>query len=325
VAEGDNDNDGLSNADEISRNTDPNNDDSDGDGLKDGEEVHLHHTNPGERDTDRDGLNDDAEIDNKTDPNEPDSDDDGLTDGDEAKIHLTDPNNGDTDGDGIGDGTEIGLGSNAVATDIPKPPDTPTPMPPNTPTPTNTPTNTPIPTASPTIQPTLTSTSSAPIIPIQNPDCLPYNPDNLSIINEGASGWLLTDGVSRMLILDNQTDAQNALALAQRHTEHCFIGRDNTRSNRLSYIVEYWDGSSGENTTISNEDCINYNENNLSIVDLGATGWRITDGFSAMLILDNLDDANDALLLTQTFSEQCFIGRGNNRDNRLSYIVEYWK
>jgi hypothetical protein len=71
-------------------------------------------------------------------------------------------------------------------------------------------------------------------------DCLPYDPDDLSIVDEGASGWLLTDGRSRMLVLDAEADAEAALALTRRHDSQCFIGRGNSRTNRSSYIVDYW-------------------------------------------------------------------------------------
>ncbi len=70
---------------------------------------------------------------------------------------------------------------------------------------------------------------------------MPYNPANLRIVNEGTSGWLLTDGVSRMLMLNDEADAKDALALAKRYTNQCFIGRDNTRPNRQDYIVDYWE------------------------------------------------------------------------------------
>jgi hypothetical protein len=43
-----------------------------------------------------------------------------------------------------------------------------------------------------------------------------------------------------MEILDNSSDAQAALQLAQQYSQQCFIGRDNSRSNRSEYIVEYW-------------------------------------------------------------------------------------
>ncbi len=156
-------------------------------------------------------------------------------------------------------------------------------------------------------------------------DCLNYNPKNLQIRNEGANGFLLTDGTSRMLMLDNAQDAANALALARRHTSHCFIGRNNNRPNREDFIVEYWKGSSGINTIMSNLDCISYNSGNLSIVDEGAGGFLLTDGNSRMLMLDNNGDAARAKLVAAGNTRQCFIGRNNNRPNRKTYIVEYWR
>lgn len=156
-------------------------------------------------------------------------------------------------------------------------------------------------------------------------DCLTYNPDNLKIVNEGASGWLLTDGRSRMLILDNEEDAKRALALAKRHTAHCFIGRDNTRPNRRTYVHEYWLGASDEVTVINGEDCISYNPATLRIVDEGASGWLLTDGSSRMAMYDNREDAEEGLKVARLNSKQCFIGRNNTRPNRRDYIVEYWK
>jgi beta-lactam-binding protein with PASTA domain len=167
--------------------------------------------------------------------------------------------------------------------------------------------------------------SPMPIPPVPTDDCLGYNPRALRIVNEGARGWLLTDGQSRMLMLDNQEDAKKALALARRHTRHCFIGRGNQRPNRKDYIVEYWMGNSGTQTSLGAEDCIAYNPSTLRIVDEGAQGWLLTDGRSRMLMLDNEEDARKALALAQNHTQQCFIGRNNQRPNRKDYIVEYWK
>jgi hypothetical protein len=160
---------------------------------------------------------------------------------------------------------------------------------------------------------------------IQPKDCLPYNPGDLRIVDEGASGWLLTDGRSRMLTLDNRTDAVNALALAQRHTQQCFIGRDNRRADRRTYIVDYWAGESGRATTISGEDCIGYSVAGLHLENEGDAGWLLTDGRSRMLMLDNPTDGNNALTLARAFTKQCYIGRGNHRSDRSQYIVEYWR
>jgi uncharacterized repeat protein (TIGR01451 family) len=79
-ANADPDNDGLTNTQEAAAGTNPNNPDTDGDGLKDGEEVNLWKTNPLLADTDGDGWNDDREIEEGTNPLDPDTDHDGLID-----------------------------------------------------------------------------------------------------------------------------------------------------------------------------------------------------------------------------------------------------
>ena len=155
-------------------------------------------------------------------------------------------------------------------------------------------------------------------------DCLSYNPENLTIVDEGSSGWLLTDGVSRMVMLDNEADARNALALARRHTAHCFLGRDTQRPNRSTYVNEFWLGDSGISTTMVNEDCIAYDPNNLAIIDENESGWLLTDGRSRMVMLDNETDARAMLAYAQGNDRQCFIGRGNSRSNRMGYIMDYW-
>ena len=109
--------------------SDPNNPDSDDDGLNDGEEdadqdgvLDEGETDPTNPDTDGDGLTDGTELgldsdldpDTTTDPTNPDSDDDGLTDGQEdvdgngaVDVGETDPNNPDSDGDECNDGKEV--------------------------------------------------------------------------------------------------------------------------------------------------------------------------------------------------------------------------
>ena len=88
--------DGVANLEEYNNFTDPNDPDTDGDGLDDGAETNtgefVSPTNTG------------------TDPRNPDSDGDGLEDGDEMNNIGTDPNKADTDGDGFEDKTEIDLG-----------------------------------------------------------------------------------------------------------------------------------------------------------------------------------------------------------------------
>jgi hypothetical protein len=113
----DSDNDGLSDGEETGCNqlpgggggagSDPLNPDSDGDGLNDGLEVEIG-TNPTEGDSDGDGVADGEEFFAGGDPGgggPVDSDGDGVSD-DQETINGTDPNAADSDGDGVDDGDE---------------------------------------------------------------------------------------------------------------------------------------------------------------------------------------------------------------------------
>ena len=104
----DRDGDGLTDEEEDALGTDPDDADTDADGLSDGDEVNVHSTDPLDSDTDADGLLDGDEVNvHSTDPLDADTDADGLTDGDEVNDHGTDPLDADTDGDGCTDGDEV--------------------------------------------------------------------------------------------------------------------------------------------------------------------------------------------------------------------------
>ena len=104
----DSDMDGLTLDQEKTIGTDPENPDSDGDGLIDGLEFNQYKTNPLGQDSDMDGLNDNDEVRNyTTNPNKMDTDSDGLSDGDEVIKYKTDPLREDSDNDGISDFDEI--------------------------------------------------------------------------------------------------------------------------------------------------------------------------------------------------------------------------
>jgi hypothetical protein len=76
---------------------------------------------------------------------------------------------------------------------------------------------------------------------------------------------------------------------------------------------------------IPDEDCIPYDPGNLGIEDLGDLGWRLNSRSIAMVLVDNADDASKLRELASYYSQQCFIGRDNNRADRYRYIVDYWK
>jgi hypothetical protein len=109
--------------------TDPNNADTDGDGIMDGTEVSegtdpllpQEETGDGnlppveeEKDTDGDGLTDNEEAQYRTDVLSRDTDDDGLNDYQEIKTYKTNPLKADTDGDGYVDGLEVKNGFNPL-------------------------------------------------------------------------------------------------------------------------------------------------------------------------------------------------------------------
>jgi len=102
----DSDADGLSDYIEIIEMgsiTDAFKDDTDGDGVKDGEE-----------DSDNDGYINTKEVEMGLNPSLEDTDNDGLSDYKEVEEHGTDPLKTDTDGDGVSDGKEMELGTNPL-------------------------------------------------------------------------------------------------------------------------------------------------------------------------------------------------------------------
>lgn len=115
----DTDNDGLTDGEEVEEyGTSPVEFDTDSDGLGDGEEVKTYGTNPKDKDTDNDGLDDGTEVMSYgTDPTKNDTDSDGISDKDEIERYRTDPKSRDTDGDGLTDGGELRRGTDPLSQD----------------------------------------------------------------------------------------------------------------------------------------------------------------------------------------------------------------
>ncbi len=116
ICDDDDDNDGSPDVEEEEEGTDPLDPDSDGDGILDGPDNCPLTNDPDQTDTDGDGLGnvcdddddddgspDDEEDVEGTDPLDPDSDDDGILDGPDNCPLNDDPDQTDTDGDGQGD------------------------------------------------------------------------------------------------------------------------------------------------------------------------------------------------------------------------------
>ncbi len=103
------DGDGLLDTEEATYGTNPNDPDTDDDGLQDGPEVKTHGTDPTRPDTDNDGREDGEEVNGPptSNPLVADTDGDGLNDGLEVKTYGSNPNVADSDGDTLPDGAEV--------------------------------------------------------------------------------------------------------------------------------------------------------------------------------------------------------------------------
>lgn len=149
-------------------------------------------------------------------------------------------------------------------------------------------------------------------IPVSSEDCLTYNKDGLAIVNQGAGGWLLTDGSSAMIMLDNQTDATAALAVAEFYSFQCFVGRPQPE-------LTYWKGGSALRApSVAAPDCISHDPGALKIVPSGPT-WRLTAGSQLLATLSSEADAGRALMVARGASQRCFVGR-----DQPPAETEYW-
>lgn len=164
--------------------------------------------------------------------------------------------------------------------------------------------------------------------PPDHEDCLQYNSQSLRVEHERSGLWLLTDGGGRMLQFASEEDAKNGLALAQRYSQYCFIGRHpSTRPNApragRRLIVHYWKEPTGQQTRISAETCQTYAGSALRGEDRGAAGWLVTDGKTFRIPVDDSADANAVIALARQYSTHCTIGSADP-PSPLSR-VDYWK
>ncbi len=157
TAAADADGDGLTYAQELARSTNPDDADSDDDGISDGDEVNgwqaggeTYTTDPTVADSDGDTLADGDERKYGSDPHLIDTDGDTLSDGEEVHgwkrdgtVFYTNPTSRDTDNDGQPDQLDDDPGQLPTPTWTPTSTLTPSPTPTETPTPSPTPSPTP--------------------------------------------------------------------------------------------------------------------------------------------------------------------------------------
>lgn len=174
-------------------------------------------------------------------------------------------------------------------------------------------------------------TASTPLTVATDDDCVSYGPPIavFPFTTDTPESWAAGSGTSSQFIFlelgDTMTDATNMVAVLQRYSQLCYIGRDNPRPNRLQYILQYQRSPTGQQTVVAPQDCVAYNPGALTIVNEGTSGWAVMSGATQVALLDTSLEAAVALTVAQGFSNECFIGRQNARLNHYDYVMEYWQ
>jgi hypothetical protein len=160
-------------------------------------------------------------------------------------------------------------------------------------------------------------------------DCGTYDPSTLQIQTNASGDFVVAQpaGPGFFLLQEyaTQSDAAAGLAVYQRYRNDCYVGRNNSRSPRLAYVFGYWLNQFGLQTTINNEDCEPYDKSTVAVVSHGSSGWDVMASGRSLLLLDTAADATTMAAMIKTYSNQCYIGRGNTRANASDYISRYWK
>jgi len=77
--------------------------------------------------------------------------------------------------------------------------------------------------------------------PLTKVDCISYNPADVVAEDLDSRGWIIRDADQRLLRSHDMNDALAALSVVERHNKICFIGRNNKRLKKNSYIMTYWE------------------------------------------------------------------------------------
>ncbi|MBK8038454.1 MAG: SUMF1/EgtB/PvdO family nonheme iron enzyme [Verrucomicrobiaceae bacterium] len=159
-----------------------------------------------------------------------------------------------------------------------------------------------------------------------------YNPADLIVVEQGAAGWLLTDGKVRLQLFDTQEDAELALAMAVEHTERHIIAYGDSM-----YSFEYWSGNSGIKGGKKTSDVLSYRPEDLFIEQVEAPDddklrvWaicrRVNGRVEALKHLDSEGHAIAGLEIAKKCTRRCIIGPsyGKRLMPDRTYQMIYWE
>ena len=169
---------------------------------------------------------------------------------------------------------------------------------------------------------TTTTSPAAPAWPTPE-DCVSYNPGNVTKFYE-AGIHVIKDGSKEIVRLKGGPGdivGDQGLALAKRYKKVCFLGKRNTREENNMYVFEFWRDPSGNNPSIPDENCSNYNKNNLTVENMGGSdGWRVKDHDNPLQLFDNESDARNGKVVLVKYSKICHIGDQDDNGMYISYF-----
>ena len=146
--------------------------------------------------------------------------------------------------------------------------------------------------------------------PVELPeDCLSFNPNNVRAQQDG-SGYLVTDGNSRMMTFRNRSDADQAVRVIKAYgmNKHCFALRPNPALRYFLINNELPEGR------IAGEDCIRINDrDNLSIRRNSETSFSIIDGNHIIWDAKSRAEAETIIEIVKAYEANftCYVGRPN--------------
>jgi hypothetical protein len=154
-------------------------------------------------------------------------------------------------------------------------------------------------------------------------DCTNYDPYDLSIIPQRV-GWLLQGGSTPIKLFDTEADAEDGRKIAASWAEFCVIGAGNGRPDHYRYVTYYWGIPFPSPSYPAGPDCVGYQPRMLA-VEAHGDDWLLMAGANELTRHDTEADAARAKLVAGGFTELCFIGRDNTRDDHFRYIMTYWR
>jgi len=155
-------------------------------------------------------------------------------------------------------------------------------------------------------------------------DCLSYEPSLLVLKNEKKAGWAVQHHGQALLRFDKKNEAEQALALARRYKQHCYIGRRNNRPDSTQYYIEYWKGPSDVRTEIKKEECQPYTRDLLQVIET-TKDWELRAGTTFLVRAASKADADRVKAIASNHFAFCQIGHRNTRANHRLYMIQYWR